>query len=153
DPVIDVAAIKRIRLIDIVNQRLEKQLSYESDDSLMLDEEIRVVIEAMFAERFPDIPPASLKPAHTAPPADDAEGQPVLDALAYSYDLWARMLAAETVSDDDLSALATARATAIRDAFLAGGNVDEARIVLGEPVQVESEDGEWVMLELGVASD
>jgi hypothetical protein len=152
DPGIDVPATKRLRLIDAVNQRLQKELGYQADESLMLDEEIRAVIEAMFAERFPDMPPASLKPLHTAPPPDDPEGKPVLDALAYAHDMWDRLLEAEIVSDEDLAALAAARATGIRDAFLAGGNVDSSRITLGESAQVESEDGEWVTLELGVTS-
>jgi hypothetical protein len=98
------------------------------------------------------MPPASLKPLHTAPPPDDPEGKPVLDALAYAHDMWDRLLEAEIVSDEDLAALAAARATGIRDAFLAGGNVDSSRITLGESAQVESEDGEWVTLELGVTS-
>lgn len=52
-----------------------------------------------------------------------------------------------------LSSLAMTRAQAIRDAFLAGGGFDEARIAIGEPVAVESPDPEWVVMELGVAAN
>jgi hypothetical protein len=45
------------------------------------------------------------------------------------------------------------RAEVIRTAFLASGQFDENRVVIAEPQQVESEDGEWVKLELAVASD
>jgi len=30
---------------------------------------------------------------------------------------------------------------------------DESRVVIAEPKEVESEDGEWVKLELGIVSD
>ena len=153
DPAIDTPAIKRLRLIDAASQRLDSGRDLQADESMMLDEEIRAVVEAMFAERFPDTPPGSLKPAHTAPPPDDPDGPPVLDKLAYAVDLWERLLSAETVSDEDLSALAAARADAIRDAFLATGNVDESRITLGETAEVVSEDGEWVILPLAVKAD
>ena len=46
-----------------------------------------------------------------------------------------------------------ARAEAIRTAFLANGQLEESRIVIKEPTEVESGDGEWVMLELAVASE
>jgi hypothetical protein len=67
--------------------------------------------------------------------------------------LWRRLLAAEVISDQDLAGLANARAEAIRTAFLASGQIDANRIAIAEPTEVESEDGEWVMLELAVASD
>lgn len=148
----DAPAMKLARLRAIVSQRLENGLGDLHDDSMMLDDEIRATVEALFAERLPDTPPQSLKPAHTAPPADDPEGKPVLDELAYAVDMWKRLLDAEVVTDEELTGLAVERATAIRDAFLATGNVKAERITIGEPTEAESEDGEWVKLELGVAS-
>ena len=67
--------------------------------------------------------------------------------------MWNRLLASEIISDQDLADLATARAEVIRTGFLASGLIDAARIVIAEPKQVESEDGEWVKLELAVAAD
>jgi hypothetical protein len=153
DPAIDVPVMQYIRVRDIASERLGEGLEDKNDNDLMLDERIRGIVETLFSERFPDISPQSLKAAHTAPPADDPEGKPVLDELAYATDLWKRLLAAETVTDQDLTDLALARAEAIRFAFLATGQIDASRIVITEPSEVESDDGEWVMLELGVASE
>jgi hypothetical protein len=88
-----------------------------------------------------------------APPAKDPEAAPELDDLAYSGGLRDRLLESEPIDRKDLDALATARAETIQVAFLASGTFDESRIVIAEPGQVESEDGEWVVMELGVASN
>jgi len=153
DPNIDVPALKFIRLRDVANERLDEGLGDRDENTMMLDEEIRAVVELLFIERFPDIPPESLKLTHTVPPAGDPEGKPALDELAYATDMWNRLLESEDVSDQDLADLATARAEVIRTAFLASGQFDENRVVLAESKEVESEDGEWVKLELAVASD
>jgi len=47
---------------------------------MMLDVEIRHVLESLFTERFPDIPLETSKAEHTAPPADDPEGKPVIES-------------------------------------------------------------------------
>jgi len=153
DPDIDVPALKFIRLRDVANERLDEGLDDRDENAMMLDVEIRAVVELLFTERFPDIPPESLKLTHMAPPADDPEGKPVLDELAYATDMWNRLLESEVISDQDLADLATARAEVIKTAFLASGQFDESRVLIAESKEVESEDGEWVKLELAVASD
>ena len=77
----------------------------------------------------------------------------MLDDLAYATDLWNRLLDSEVVGEQDLADLASARAQVISSAFLADGQFDESRVVIAPSVEVESEDGEWVRLELAVASD
>lgn len=153
DRAIDVPALKFIRLRDIATGRLGQAPSEQLDANMMLDEEIRAIAVQLFTERFPTIPPDSLKPAHTAPPTGDPEGKPVFDELAWAVDMWERLLASEVVSDQDLAELATARAEAIKAGFLANGLLEESRFVIAQPRMVESEDGEWVRLELSVASD
>jgi hypothetical protein len=153
DKAIDIPAMKLIRLRDIASERLGETMGVQDDQAMMLDEEIRAVVELLFSERFPEVPMEGLKAEHTAPPADDPDGKAVLDELAYATELWRRLLAAEVISDQDLAGLANARAEAIRTAFLASGQIDANRIAIAEPTEVESEDGEWVMLELAVASD
>jgi hypothetical protein len=37
--------------------------------------------------------------------------------------------------------------------FMASGEFDETRIVIAAPAAVESEDTEWVVMELGVVAD
>ena len=77
----------------------------------------------------------------------------MLDQLAYAGDLWDRLLEAENITPEDLAALAQARAQAVYDAFMANGVLDAARVKLGEIAEVESEDGEWIPMELGVAAE
>ena len=153
DAEIDVPAMKFFRLRDVANERLGDSLGEATGESMMLDEEIRTTVEVLFTERFPNIPLDSIKTLHMTPPANDPEGKPVLDQLAYGTDLWDRLLEAEVISAADLANLAQARAEAIKTAFLASGQVDESRIVIAAPKEVKSDDGEWVMLELGVVSD
>ena len=153
NPEIDVPALKYIRLRDTARARLGEEGNGGDSEFVMLDAEIRNVIETLFVERFPDITLEAVKSGHTGPLADDPVGEPALDELAYAADLVDRLLASEVVGEQDLTQLAHARAEAIRTAFLATGQFDESRIVMAEPKQVESEDGEWVKLELGVVSD
>ena len=120
---------------------------------MMLDQEIRGLLESLFSERFPDIPLETLKAPHMKAPPDDPEAKPVLDDLAYSAELRDRLLASEPISEQDLAELATARAQAISLAFLASGQFSEERIVIADSVELESEDGEWVVMELAVAAE
>jgi len=67
--------------------------------------------------------------------------------------LWNRLLESEVISEQDLTELANSRAEVISQAFLGNGQFDQSRVVIVEPTEVESEDGEWVKLELSVVSD
>jgi len=58
-----------------------------------------------------------------------------------------------TSRHNDKRAMAQARAGAIKTAFLASGQFDESRVVIAEPGDAESEDGQWVTLELAVAPE
>ena len=153
DKAIDSPALQLIRLRAHVIERLGDEFSDKDRQSMLLDVNIRALLETLFTERSPDIPLEGIKAQHTNPPAGDPEGKPVLDDLAYATDLWERLLASEVITDQDLTELAQARAIAISTAFLASGEFDESRVVIAEPKEVESEDGEWVRLELGVVSD
>jgi hypothetical protein len=151
DPAIDIPALRYQRLFAAVRERLGADYAPQEGEFRMLNEEIRVVLEAIYVERFPDTTLEALKSDHMAPPPDDPEGGPVLDGLAYAADLRDRLLAAEEITQQDLDALANARAETIRTAFLAADALDAGRVVLEEPTATESEDGEWVVIELAVA--
>ena len=153
DPEIDIPALQYIHLRQLAEQRLEKDLTEDDQTTLMLDVEIRAVVETMFRERFPEISLESLKPAYMAIPAGDPEAKPELDELAFATELWNRLLASEVITEQDLQELASARATVISTAFLASGEFDQSRVVIAPPKTAESADGEWVKLELAIASD
>ena len=77
----------------------------------------------------------------------------MLDDLAYAAQMRDLLLESEAIGEEQLAELAQARAGAIRTAFLAGGEFAENRVQLAAATTVESEDGEWVTLELGVVSE
>jgi hypothetical protein len=150
-PEIDVPALQYDRLRGAVLARVGQEAAPAGREFTMLDEQLRAVLEALFTERFPETPLDTLKAEHSKPPPDDPEGNPVLDGPAYAADLRDRLLAAEEISQADLEALANARARTIQEAFLASGEFAADRIQLTEPEETESEDSEWVVMDLGVA--
>jgi hypothetical protein len=152
DPALDGAALKRIKLVSVATERLGEEIDSKDNLPMMLDERIRKLVDSMFSERFPDVDRAAIKTQFTAPPASDPEAVAVLDELAYATALWTQMLDAESISPQALSELATARAQGIKDAFLSSGKFAESRVVIGSTKEVESEDQEWVVLELSVAA-
>jgi hypothetical protein len=153
DPAIDIPALKYNHLRDIVVERLGGDGGGEDAENMMLDQEIRGLLESLFSERFPDIPLETLKAPHMKAPPGDPEAEPILDDLAYSAELRDRLLASEPVTEQDLAGLANARAQAVSTAFLASGQFSEDRVVIADAVELESEDGEWVVMELAVAAD
>jgi hypothetical protein len=153
DPAIDVPALQYQRLRAVLLERLGEDYADPNSEFQMLSDEIRGALETLFLERHPETPLEEVKASHRAPPADDPEGKPVLDELAYSADLRDRLLASEVIASQDLEALANARAEALRDAFFATGEFDESRVVIAAPVASEPEDSEWVYMELGVKAE
>ena len=149
DPAIDVPALQFITLRNTVIEQLGESFSMDNKDT-MLNDDIRETLETLFQARFPEVRLKSLKAEHMVPPADDPNGKPVLDELAYAADLRDRLLAAEVISDQMLADLANARAQAIRTAFQASGKFDDSRMTIINPKEIESKDGEWITLELAV---
>jgi len=150
-PEIDVPALQYDRLRGAVLARVGQEAAPDGQEITMLDEQLRSVLEALFTERFPETPLDAVKAEHSAPPPDDPEDVPVLDGPAYAADLRDRLLDAVEISQSDLAALANERAGAIQAAFLASGEFPVDRIQVADPKETESEDEEWVAVELGVA--
>jgi hypothetical protein len=153
DPVVDTPALKYIQLRNTVIQLLNRDADDNNEDLMMLDDEIRQALETLFAERNPDVSLDSVKALHTTQAADDPEAEPTFDQSAYAGDLRDRLLESEPVTQENLLGLANARAETIRSAFLASGQFAESRVILAESKKIESEDGEWVVTELGVAAE
>jgi len=149
-PEIDRSALKYSAL----RRALILKKGGESDelaDVDILDERLFKPLKSLFVERFPDVPLKTVRNENKVPPADDPEGRPMLDKLAYAADLRDRLLEIVVITEENLTALAQARAEAIKVAFLAD-EFDVSRIEMAEPEKVESEDGKWVKFELGVTA-
>ena len=151
DPAKDRRALQFFRLRETVWTRLGRNPAEQGGGDEMLDQEVLGVYESLYSESFPDSPLAELKAAHSAPPADDPEGAPVLDSTAYSGALRDRLVDAEPVGKAELETLADQRAQVVYEAFLEDGSLDEDRVRMGESAPVDLGEGEWVVMELGVA--
>jgi hypothetical protein len=153
DPAVDRPALQYLSLKETVWTRLGRNPTEQGDSDEMLDQEILGMFEELYSERFPESSLADLKASHSALPADNPEGQAVLDRTAYSGALRDRLVESEPIGEPALVALATQRAQAVMDAFLEDGSLDPARVRLGEPAVTDPGEGEWVVMELGVAVD
>lgn len=149
----DSAALKRVKLIAEATEILGEEIEAQGDQNIMLQQRLRDLVVSMFRERFPDVDTEAIKAEYTTPPESDSQGKPVVDELAYATALWKRLLDSETISDEDLMALADARAQSIRKAFISSGEFSENRAVIVDPKEVESGDSTWIKLELSVATD
>ena len=146
DPEIDGPGLQYFRLRDEALNRLGQQAADPDEKIEMLDDEIRSVLEDLFEERFPEETLQSVRDLHRT----ESSG---LDELAYASALWNRLLVSETISSDDLEALAAARAEAIRAAFLANGEFSEDRVKVIDATRTDSTDDEWIVTELQVVTD
>lgn len=151
DPVIDSPALKVLHLRKAIAQRMDDVQAQTSGEFMILDVEIRPLLEGLFLERNPEIDIGTLKALHTKPVEGATGASPVFDQLAFAADLRDRLLAAQTVTEQDLNSLAAARAQAISSAFLKTGDFADNRIVIAANRRVESVDGQWINLELAVA--
>lgn len=146
---IDRPALKYNALRSTLTAGLSESAAAELAEVDILDQRLFKPLTSLFKERFPDTSLKTLRAQHKKPPADDPEGKPIFDQLAYAADLRDRLLATTDIGEEELTVLAHARAQAIKEAFLADG-YDASRVVVAEPKTVKAEDEQWVKFELGV---
>jgi hypothetical protein len=152
-PAIDRPVLQEQRL----EQLLEERLAGQDPNELTLDAE-RKVLEALWTEQQPGPAPEAsletLRAAHTSAPAENTDTEPVFDETAYLAELRSRLAAAQAVLDEDLQALAQARATAVSTALLEAQPELAGRIVTESPAFIEADPAaDYVPLELGVSID
>ena len=146
---IDRPALKYNALRSTLIAGLSESAATELGDVDILDQRLFKPLTSLFKERFPDTSLKTIRAQHKNPPADDPEGKPVFDQLAYAADLRDRLLATTDIGEAELTALAHARAQSIKEAFLADG-FDASRVIVAEPITVKAEAEQWVKFELGV---
>jgi hypothetical protein len=105
----------------------------------------------MFADRYPQRTLADVRERFTAAAEDAA---PEFDAAAYREHLATEVTAAQTVTEEDLVALAQARADAVRNFILGQGDapaIEPDRVRWMAPIEVEANGA--VVLEIRLAAD
>jgi len=160
-PIADRAALKTQRLEEALELRMEQASQSEEELSTVTR---RRISEEMFQEAFPSEPVQSMEAQFMRvpqvavdPSSDTAELAPVLDETAYIAGLRERLIEAQVVSDDELRALADARADVIINVLSTATKVESEAapmtqpVVKLEPTEIEADEGESISLKLKVS--
>ena len=121
DPKADAAVLRTLKMEALVEAELAASGKPESGRGL--EKRTRKVIETLYQRSFPDQSLDAVQQKFQAPPPDEPAGKPRLDELAYLDELRGQIAAAQVVGDEELTALATARAAAISAELTATGQI------------------------------
>ncbi len=148
DPTLDADAIQQRKLDDLVQQRLE-------NDMPRGDNPVRKTLESLFDGFYGTEARQALVNKHTSAPTTKPgdKAKPTLDETAYVEELRARLEETQAATDEELTALADARAEATRQALLSDGAMTEDRVALGASKPVETSEETEVRMELAVSVD
>lgn len=148
DPQVDGVVLRAGKLQAAIDSALAADGA--APEGRTLERQTRRIVESMYAQQFPDRDLDTLRASFTVPPADDPGGRARLDELAYLDRLRADLVTVQTVSADDLAALAAAREAALRTALTAPGALGPERVQSGESHEVSARDGVWIGAKLVV---
>jgi hypothetical protein len=149
-PDADRPALQRQRARAAMVERLNEAGIEVANPSLEAAE-TSATLEAMFTDRYPQRALTDVRERFTTAEEDET---PEFDAAAYREHLATEVTAAQTVTEEDLEALAQARADAVRNFILGAGDTPEIgpdRVRWMAPIEVEA-DG-TVVLEIRLAAD
>jgi hypothetical protein len=145
DPVADRMALKKA----LVEAQIEAGLATDKDTNAQLPERRRKHLEALYDAAGLKPPKSEVRALASSP---DADGKPVLDALAYAERLRDALIAATDIPDADLDALATQRAEAVSSALVDAVNLDVHRITILPPAEEEADKDDLVRMPLEVSA-
>ncbi|MFO7982591.1 MAG: hypothetical protein R6V08_03975, partial [Desulfuromonadales bacterium] len=149
-PDADRPALQRQRARAAMVDRLDQAGIDVANPSLKAAATIET-LEAMFADRYPQRALADVREHFTTAEEDEA---PEFDAVAYREHLATEVTAAQTVTEEDLEALAQARTDAVRTFILGEGDapaIEPDRLRSVAPIEVDANGA--VVLEIGLAAD
>ena len=106
------------------------------------------------SSHYPDTELEALKDRFTEKPSE-ASNEAKFDALAYRNNLAEKVIAAQSITNEELKAIANARAEAVRDALVnsSESGISADRVRIREPQEVDSVEGERIAMELAVTTD
>jgi hypothetical protein len=119
------------------------------------DNPVRKTLESLFDGFYGTEARQALVNKHTSAPTTKPgdKAKPTLDETAYVEELRARLEETQAATDEELTALADARAEATRQALLSDGAMTEDRVALGASKPVETSEETEVRMELAVSVD
>jgi hypothetical protein len=113
-PEMDGPVLQRRKAVDALAERLREQGRDVSSPSLTAESTVDM-LEAMFAELYPDANLDAIRERFTRSEDEVADGGQLFDAVSYRNHLAEQVIAAQTVTEAELAALGEARAAAVRD--------------------------------------
>ncbi|WP_404364926.1 DUF748 domain-containing protein [Marinobacter sp.] len=149
----DGQALQREKAIDILRQRLA-EAGRKAEDPALTAEPNQGIVETIFTTYYPDADLEAVQ-ARFSEKQDGASDENGFDALSYRNHLAERIIAAQSVTDADLKAIANTRASAVKGALTApdsdsGIAADRVRVL--EPEEIDSVDGERIAMEVGITA-
>jgi hypothetical protein len=117
---------------------------------MLAERELRA-LEALSGEAQPELDLKALRKTFTTPPPDDPEAKPRFDAPAYGAELRRRLVAAEPIADEELRALADARAASVVAALQGEVEAPSGQLRIGEPHAAKAGE-QGIPLELSAIS-
>jgi len=149
-PDADRPALQRQRARAAMVERLD-QADIEVANPSLEAAETSEALEAMFVDRYPQRALPDVRKRFTKATEDEA---PEFDAAAYREHLATEVTAAQTVTEEDLEALAQARADTVRNFILGEGDatvIEPDRVRRMAPIEVVANGS--VVLKIGLAAD
>lgn len=150
----DGPALQQKKAIEALRQRLAEAGRDVANPSLTTDSN-QDVVETMFSTYYPDVDLETIQKRFIKT-QNDASSETSFDGLAYRNHLAEQIIAAQSITDADFIAIANARAIAVRDA-LAESNADTGiagdRVRILDPKEIESVEGEHIVMEVGITAD
>jgi len=157
DAAADGLALRSARLDEQLELRIT-ELAASSDPSTQYADLRRVALEQLFSERA-DAAAAThaldeLRARFTTLVEVEGEADPVpsVDNLAYANALRGLLIDQQPLGDDDLAALATARAQSLKTAIIAIDPTLQERLVIDETVALDRDDDEPIRMKVTLGS-
>ncbi|WP_072795390.1 DUF748 domain-containing protein [Marinobacter antarcticus] len=150
----DGPALQREKAIETLRQRLAGADREVADPSLTAESN-QSIVETMFSSYYPETDLEAVQTRFTEKQNESSDGAG-LDALAYRNHLAERVIAAQSITDAELEAIANARASAVRDALVdpnADASIATDRVRLLDPKEIGSADGERIAMKVGITAD
>jgi len=150
----DGPALQREKATEALRQKLAEAGREVADPSLTAESN-QSIVETMFSSYYPETGLETVQARFTEKQNESSDGSG-LDALVYRNHLAERIVAAQSITDAELEAIGNARASAARDALVKPNTdigIAADRVRLLEPKEVDSVDGERIVMEVGITAD
>jgi uncharacterized protein involved in outer membrane biogenesis len=153
DPELDAQEMRKAKVESLIASRRDTPGTAEPPS-------LETILETLYAETFPPERLAQVRAKFTTAPAPPSPQPPKPDrgrksaplpaavAAAPSFDgdgfydeIRTQLVVAQTITSDELRALARARAAAIASALTAGGTLEATRLIALEPIEAKRKPG------------